>query len=87
MNASLKYELSNKTEHDVVLILEPWAEEFTIASNSVISIKIIYTKMGAIESELNPKYFILWLWGGCRAEVLLNGRNLTPASLAIPAFG
>ena len=67
--------------------VEPWAEEFVVPPDSVLSIIIFYAELGLLETAISPNYFTMGLWAGCRAEVSLDGKDQTPRSLSIPAFG
>ena len=87
MDPSLKYTFSNQDPNPIIVILEPWAEEFTVPPGSVLSIIVFYTKLGLLETAISPNYFTVGLWAGCRAEVSLDGKDQTPRSLSIPAFG
>ena len=69
----------------MIVTLEPWAEEFRVSPGSTLSVNIYYDNPGVLETDIGPRYFTLWLWGGCRAEVSLDGSDLTPNSLTIPA--
>jgi hypothetical protein len=83
----MQYQFQNQSADPIIVIIEPWAEEFSVPSNSVLLIDIDSTKTGLLETAMNSKYFTVWLWGGCRAKVSLDGEDRTPLSLAIPAFG
>lgn len=87
MNKISQYSFINKNTNSIIVILEPWAEEFTLPAESKISIVIDSGGEGVLETEINPKYFIIWLWAGCRAQVSINGEDRTPGSLSIPVFG
>jgi hypothetical protein len=87
MESPIKYAFRNQGLNPIVVILEPWAEEFTVPPKSVLSIAIFHTKVGSLETAIGPNYFSIWLWGGCRAEVSLDGEDQTRSSLSIPAFG
>ena len=80
------FKVTNKNAVNIRLILEPWAEEFTIPVNSTLSIEIFHDTHGLIQTETNPSFFIVWLWHGCRAKVLLDGIDQTPPSLSIASF-
>ena len=87
MDSSVKYTFTNQDLKPIIVILEPWAEEFTVPSSSVLSITVFYKKLGLLETAIGPNYFTIWLWAGCRAEVSLDGNDQTPRSLSIPAPG
>ena len=86
-DSSAKYAFSNQNPGPITVIVEPWAEEFIVPPDSVLSITVFYTELGLLETAIGPDYFTVGLWAGCRAEVFLDGNDQTPRSLAIPAFG
>ena len=71
----------------ITLIIEPWAEEFQIPTGSTVVMKIKYRVLDNIETELTPKYFVVWLWCGCQVEVLIDGVDKTTPFLSTPAPG
>jgi hypothetical protein len=79
------YSVRNRSEITMKVIVEPWAEEFAVPSDSILSLKILYIQDGPLETEVGADYFTIWLWAGSRAEVSLDGRDQTPRSLSIPA--
>ena len=81
----MKYTFENTTSAHIVLIIEPWAEEFSVPSGSVLEIEISSTEVGPLETVLSDKYFVVWLWGGCRAAVSLDGEDQPRPGLSIPA--
>ena len=87
MTESMKYIFHNNKSNSTVVIVEPWAEEFAVDPGSVLHLEISYAKIGILETAISQEYFTLWLWAGCRVEVFLDGKNKTPPSLSIPAFG
>jgi hypothetical protein len=87
IESSVKYTFRNQNLNSIIVIIEPWAEEFTVPPDSVLSIIIFHTKLGLLETAISPNYFTVGLWAGCRAEVSLDGNDMTPRSLSIPAFG
>jgi hypothetical protein len=84
---SARYTFRNQNPNPIIVIIEPWAEEFVVPPGSVLSIIIFYTKLGLLETAISPNYFTVGLWAGCRARVALDGNDQTPRSLSIPAFG
>ena len=87
MAKNMEFILRNNNPSKITFILEPWAEEFDVPAGSKLRIYIIYVKEGTIITDINQKYFVVWLWGGCRAQVLVDDQDLTPKSLSIPAIG
>jgi hypothetical protein len=79
----MKYTFQNTTSAHTVVIVEPWAEEFTVPPGSVLSIDISSTVAGTLETVMSDKYFVVWLWSGCRAEVSLDGKDQTSSASSI----
>jgi hypothetical protein len=80
----MNYTFQNRTTAPIIFIVEPWAEEFTVPSGSVLSIEIFSSELGVMETFLDGTYFTVWLWGGCRAAVSLDGNHQTRPALLIP---
>ena len=79
----MKYVVHNRNTEAVQVIVEPWAEEFTLPSGSALSVTIFDDRPDFLESEIGPNCFSAWLWGGCRAEVIVDDEHRTPRSLII----
>jgi hypothetical protein len=79
----MKYTFQNRSEAPVTFIIEPWAEEFTVPSGSVLSIEISSSKFDLMETSTDGKYFVLWLWAGSSAVVSLDGEQQARPSLLI----
>jgi hypothetical protein len=80
----MRYTFQNRTSTPIIVIVEPWAEEFSVPSGSVLSLEITSTEFGPLETTLDDKYSTIWLWGGCRVAVSLDGKDQTQPSLSIP---
>jgi hypothetical protein len=53
----LKYTVGNRTTETLQVIIEPWAEEFTLRPGSVLSVAILHDQLGLLETEMGPGYF------------------------------
>ena len=82
---SMEYTFANRDAKPIHFLLEPWCEEFLIEPGSTISIKIYFEYPGSIRTETDPKFYTVWLWQGCRAEVFLDGKDRTTDFMASPA--
>jgi hypothetical protein len=80
---TLEYRINNKNPEPLMVIVEPWTEEIALSPESSLLLKIFYDKEGLLEVETNPNYYVVWLWGGCRVELALNGEELKMPSLLI----
>jgi hypothetical protein len=85
MDKTLEYKILNKTPEPLRVIVEPWAEEVVLSPESSLLLKILYDKEGLLDVEMNPNYYVVWLWGGCRVKLALNGEDLKMPSLLIPS--
>jgi len=83
----MKYIFQNRTAAPIIVIVEPWAEEFSVPPDSVLSIEISFSELGNLETVMDGKYFTMWLWAGCRAAVSLDGKDQMRPSLSIPVPG
>jgi hypothetical protein len=81
----MRYTFKNAISAPMVLVVEPWAEEFSVPSGSVLEIEISSTETGPLETVMSDKFFAVWLWGGCRAAVSLDGEDQPRPGLSIPA--
>jgi hypothetical protein len=81
----VKYTFRNTAPAATTVILEPWAEEFLVPSGSLLSIEISAAEDGLLETVLSDEYFVVWLWGGCRATVSLDGKDQARPALSIAA--
>ena len=84
---NLTVQFRNKNDTSILVVLEPWAEEFEVPPGSVLAIKITHAREGMLDTEYSPQQITVWLWGGCRAGVFLDGKDQERHSLSIPAPG
>jgi hypothetical protein len=82
---TLEYRIHNKNPEPLTVIVEPWAEEVVISPESSLLLTVLYKTEGLLETVVDPNYFTVWLWGGCRVKLALNGKDLTMPSLLIPS--
>jgi hypothetical protein len=81
---TLKYLIHNKNPEPLTVIVELWAEEFVLSPGSSLLLTILYDKEGLLEVEMTPDYYVVWLWGGCRVKLSLNGEDLNMPWLLTP---
>ena len=82
---TLKYVIKNDNPEPLTVIVEPWAEEVVISPESSLLLTVLYDREGLLETVIDPNYFTVWLWGGCRVKLALNCKDLTMPSLLIPS--
>jgi hypothetical protein len=82
----MKYAFRNQTSATIILIVEPWAKEFSVPSGSVVSIQISSSssEVPLLETFIDEKYVTIWLLGGCRAEVSLDDKKQIRPFLSNP---
>jgi hypothetical protein len=56
-----------------------------LSPGSSLSLNILYDKEDLMEVETNPNYYVVWLWGGCRVKLAMNGEDLTRPFLLTPS--
>jgi hypothetical protein len=78
------YEYINSSPAPIKVIIEPWAEEFDIDSQSKIEIKILFQVSGKIQTRQRQGVFEVYLWVGCTAEVVLDGITIDCPFLNTP---
>lgn len=81
----MTFNFGNKTTARIVIWLEPWAEEIPVDPGSELVLKIHYVDVDTIETEQTAEFFVIWLWRGCRAQVLVDGEDRTVSSMSRPA--
>ncbi len=76
----------NTSSSKIDIVVEPWAEQFSVDVEEVLSLRVFPQKDGNPEFEVGSGIVSVWLWSGCRAEVSLNGSDKTPKSfsMAVP---
>jgi len=80
-----RYTVRNQNPEEIIAIIEPWAEEFTVRPGSTLLVTISHESMGLLEIVTGPGWLTIWLWSGCRAKVCLDDKDQTPGSMSIPA--
>lgn len=80
-----KYLVINRNPEPMTVIVEPWAEEVVLSSHSRLLLTVICDREGLLEVVTDRNYLTVWLWGGCRVTLAVNGEKLTLPSLLIPS--
>ena len=84
-DTAVQYLIINRNPEPLTVIVEPWAEEVTLSSDSRLLLTALCDREGLLEVVTDPNYLIVWLWTGCRVKLALNGEDLTMPSLLIPS--
>jgi hypothetical protein len=85
MDTVVKYLIINRNPEPLTVIVEPWAEEVVLSPDSRLLLTVLCDREGLLEVVTDPNFLIVWLWGGCRVKLALNGKDLTMPSLLIPS--
>jgi hypothetical protein len=71
-----RYLITNRNPQPLTVIVEHWAEEVVLSPKSSLSITVLHDREGVLEIETDPKYLTALLWGGCRAKLAVDGKEL-----------
>jgi hypothetical protein len=82
---TLKYVVKNANPEPLTVIVEPWAEKVVVSPGSSLLLTVLCDREGLLDTVLDPNCLTVWLWGGCRVKLALNGEHLTMPSLLIPS--
>ncbi|MGY4159021.1 hypothetical protein ACVINW_004863 [Bradyrhizobium sp. USDA 4461] len=74
---TMEYVIHNKNPEPLTVIVEPWAEEVVLSPDSRLLLTILYDSAGLLDTVMGPNYLIVWLWGGCRVKLAVDGKDLT----------
>ena len=84
-DTTAKYLITNRNPEPLTVIVEPWAEEVVLSSDSRLLLTVLCDREGLLEVVTDSNYLTVWLWSGCRVGLALNGEGLTMPSLLIPS--
>jgi hypothetical protein len=80
MSVSLTLTYANRTQRRVLLIIEPWAEEYWVEPDDLIKIEArVGAPGGHFEVEHTVDGLIVHGWEGTMVSVLKYGRELKPS--------
>jgi hypothetical protein len=80
-----RIELANELSSDVTLIIEPWAEEFTMKPGQTLTLIIYAENQGALTIAIIDGYHVIYLWSGSTASVLIDEVDVSQDLLSLPA--
>ena len=78
-----EFRFVNSGAETLILVLEPWAEEFAVEVKSEILIHIRSRFACKLEAEIMESRILVWAWSGCTATVAIQGIDVTPISLSL----
>jgi hypothetical protein len=84
-DTTAKYLIVNRNPEPLTVILEPWAEEVILSSDSSLLLTALCDREGLLEVATDPNYLTVGLWTGCRVTLAVNGEKLTLPSLLVPS--
>ncbi len=77
-----EFRFENSRAEPVNLVLEPWAEEFTVPVGSTLRVAFFSETAQPIDTELTDAFLVLYAGSACRARVYLNQEEVTQASFS-----
>lgn len=69
--------VTNRTKEKMTVCLEPWADEFVLMPEESMEIHVVSDAWDRLVTVCKPDCLEVWLWGGCRARVYREGREVT----------
>jgi hypothetical protein len=79
-----RIEFLNRDSVGRTLIVEPWAEEFDLSPNSLVTIAVEAPKHGTPQIEFQDRYVVCYLWAGATAGIYIDDDLISGDSLKIP---
>ena len=77
--------ITNDNDKEILLIIEPWAEEYNLKPNSSMIMSIYGGSGNRIDTSIGKEYFVVWAWSGSYVNVFIDGVDCTRDSLLIPS--
>jgi hypothetical protein len=77
-------EFINRNEKDVILIVEPWSEEFFLPQNKLVTLEVSSPHLGTPRLELNNEYLIYYIWENSTVAVYIDGVCVSEGKMQIP---
>jgi hypothetical protein len=85
----MRFEISeaivNEGEDVLVLIVEPWASEFSIAPGATFVVRAKSEVQGTLEVEREPARVTCWAWPHSTVEVWSGDRLIDSLDRPVPA--
>jgi hypothetical protein len=82
MSAIQTIAYANRTATRLLIILEPWAEQYWLAPGDQIEIKAHRRSAGHLELEVTKAALIVYGWAGSTVRILRDGVELIPSAQA-----
>ena len=73
-----KYRVGNINKDTLAVVLEPWGREYDVPPGSVLQIDGYDSAPRSIECEQKKGVTVIWLSGGGRATVSVDGTVIPP---------
>ena len=83
-DTTVKYVVIDHNPGPLTVIVQPWAEEVVLSSDSQLLLKSFATGKVCWKWCRAATSFV-WVWTGCRAMLVLNGQDLTLPWLLRPS--
>jgi hypothetical protein len=80
VDVSQKITYTNRTQGKLLVILEPWAEEYWIEPDQPVDIEVRDGSPGGhLEIEHTPKGLIVYGWAGTVVSLVRDGKEVPPS--------
>lgn len=79
-----KFDLANGDENQRTLIVEPWAEEFSLPPNCIVTVVVEAPDYRTLHIEIKGEFVICYLWAGATAEIYADGKSISSNLLKNP---
>jgi hypothetical protein len=73
-----KHMVRNSNKNALAVVVEPWGREYDVPPGSVLQIDVYGSAPHSIESEQKKDVTVIWLSGGGRATVSVDGNVFPP---------
>ena len=81
MSSNQKISYTNKTHSTITVVLEPWAEEYSLCPGERVDIEVRNgSERGYLELEQTTDAMIIYSWEGTTVSIMRDGKELTPNS-------
>ena len=79
-----RIDIKNDYLRDMVIIIEPWANEVRIASGSVLELHIKHRLEGHPYVTFGDEFVTVYLWSSCTCKVVLDNQEVEMPGLLVP---
>lgn len=84
MTLTQTLDISNDDTSDMLLIIEPWAEECVIGPGHTASLAIKYEWPGTPLCSIGPNQVVVYLWSSCTCRISIDNQPVLLGMLDNP---